>query len=154
MQSFFQEISSAPSNLFRNRAYTNRKSDSLFIKDCNSGATDISSASAVMRRSARRHTVRHTWHWAAETEPPGSMKVRSAGSWASTVSIYSSSCCTWAVVIAQGGIVPSVHGMAKWVPTSNRRDCIHCSLWLSAASCVFTIATNRPRWALSSSTVP
>ena len=60
MQSFCQEISSTPSILFKNRAYTNKKSDSLFMNDSRMGDIGASSASAVMSRSARLHTVRHT----------------------------------------------------------------------------------------------
>ena len=154
LQSFFQEISSTFSNLFKKRAYTNRKSDSLFMNDSRLGHTGASSANAVTMRSARRHTVRHTWHWAAEVEPPGRIKVRSAGSWVSSASIYSSSCNTWVELMAQGGVLSSVYGMARCVPTSNRRDCIHCSLCVSDAACAPVIAASRPRWAFNSSMVP
>ena len=33
-----------------------------------------------MRRSVRRHTVRHTWAWPEAVVPPGSMKARNGGS--------------------------------------------------------------------------
>ena len=60
MQSFFQEISSTDFNLLINRAKTNKKSESLLMKDITKGSMGAVSANEMMSRSALRHTVRHT----------------------------------------------------------------------------------------------
>jgi hypothetical protein len=60
MQSFFQEISSTDFNLLINRAKTNKKSESLLVKDTTKGSIGAVSASEMMSRSALRHTVQHT----------------------------------------------------------------------------------------------
>lgn len=153
-QSFSQEISSTPVILFRKRAYTKKKSDSLLINDSRVGLRGASSASAVMRRSARRHTVRHTWLCAEAKHPPGRTKECRTGSWLSMESMCFSNFCMWVVVMEQGDFLLSVWGMARCVPTSNKRVCIHRSRLVSSLMYDSTIASSRPMWELSSSMVP
>ena len=131
------------------------------MNDCSVRLTGASSASAVMRRSARRHTVRHTWHCAASMQPPGRMNECSGSRCASSWSMMLSKCVICFSVMEQGGGVSCcLQGIAKWVPTSKRRDCIHSKklVLLSAHVCssisFFIMLPNRPIWALSSSMVP
>ena len=162
--SLLQKKSPIPSILLISRAYTNKKSDKRFINASNEGHTGTSSDRAMMRRSARRHTVRHTWHWEAAMHPPGRIKERSGATCASHSSISRSKRLTCSSEMPQAASSPSGAGMARCVPTSNMRDCSQAKrvavsfpypsreTWRSPIAA--TMDANRPRWALSSSTVP
>jgi hypothetical protein len=162
LQSFFQEISSTDFILLINRALTNQKSDNLLMKANSRGLMGASSANAIISRSARRQTVRHTWHCEASMVPPGRMNACNGSNWWSAQSMAFSKWSTWASVMEQGGISPScLHGMARCVPISNKRDCSHRrNSWLcegrSSVSCwsLMSMLLSRPICALSSSIVP
>src|SRR2546425_1133271 len=87
--------SGTPAATFTARASTNSRSDSRFRYCTTAGLIASSCDSATTARSARRHTVRARCSAAALGVPPGRMKFLRGASFASCVSIASSSVATF-----------------------------------------------------------
>ena len=118
-----------------------------------SGSSFVLSARKNMRRSARRHTVRHTWAMAASCEPPGRMKFFCWGMLALIASIASSN----RVISAGSSVYDGASGVlalsvAKYEQTVKRLRCDLTTRFLSSPS--FMKETSKPSCELSSSTVP
>lgn len=110
-----------------------------------------------MRRSALRHTVRHTWHCAAAWHPPGSTKLLSVGSDEFMLSIWCSSSSTSALSSrAEGYMGVCDVSVARKVQALNMSHCMRSSVFITAASAsaLLIIAASSPMCEDSSSIVP